>query len=317
MSDALIRMRIALADEGVDDKRARSLLFWARAFLNFNRNEKPADLSRADVEAFLDDLAHNRFAGRPTRLRALEAVERLYMAEGNVPAWLRMLLEEQRSGALPNVLSRDEVRRLMARLLGPDWLATALIYGTGIRLLECVRLRVRDIDLKKNVLIVRDAGDRELRRLSLPDNIHLRLREHMESLKLEHIRDIVENGGEASLPPAIAARQPQAARQWGWQYLFPERRPSGRGKRRVIHHIEPRALHARLERAAMDAGIYRRVTGHVLRNSFALHMIERGVPVREVERLLGTRRDKPDESATALPGLALPDGMRSERVTIN
>lgn len=324
MSQALTRMRIALRAEGIDQRRSESLLVWARSFLAFCNNDDAEELNRNDVEAFLNHISGERFAGRPARNRALDAIEWLFRnTPGGVPGWLKVLLQERRSDATPNVLSQDEVRRLLRHLSGNTWLAAALVYGTGMRLLECVRLRVRDVDLQANRLIVREGSDRVLRRLALPDNTEAPLQEHLEDLKLVHIRDIVEGNGCATLPPAVAARSPNVASSWSWQYLFPQRvghqstgaphrQPDSRPTR-VIHHLDPQSLHRKFERAAMDAGIYRRVTGHVLRNSFALHMIEQGVSVKRVERMLGTNTDGPSETddseacSLRIPAESVPD----------
>jgi len=320
MSDALTRMRIALRAEEVDQERTKSLLVWARAFLTFCNNDHPERLGRNDVEAFLAHASEQRFAGRPARNRALEAIEWLFstLPEG-IPAWLKLLIEERRPDATPNILTQSEVRRLLAQLNGTGWLAAALVYGTGIRLIECVRLRVRDIDLKHNRLTVHDNAGQVSRRLPLPDNIHGRLQEHLEDLRLAHIRDIVDGNGCATLPPAVAASTPNVARNWGWQYLFPQRpEPEDAGsneqRKRVIHHVDPQTLHRNFERAALEASIYRRVTGHVLRNSFALHMIQQGLSVRRVERILGTRAAEAGDEANAR-SLPIPGNPASSRVS--
>lgn len=312
MSNALTRMRIALRERNVDEDRSRSLLFWARSFLDFCNIDDPERLTRDDVEAFLVHASGERFVGRPARGRAVEAIEWLFRANGDgVPAWMKLLIEERRPDSTPNILSREEVGRLLAQMTGETWLAAALVYGTGIRLLECVRLRVRDIDLEQNRLIVRDSADRVGRRLPLPENTETRLMEHLEKLRLSHIRDIVDGNARTTLPPPIAARSPEVARSWGWQYLFPDhmehRRsdPGGIGPTRTIHHVDPQMLHRKFERVALEASIYRRVTGHVLRNSFALHMVQQGVPVSRVERMLGTRAAEPGDDAEAL-SLSIP-----------
>lgn len=319
MSEALTRMRSALQAEGVDDERAKRLLFWARSFLIFCEHDDPDRLDRSDVERFLTHLSEERYAGRASRNRALEAIEWLFRnAAGGIPPWLKVLLGEHRSSGNPNILTPDEIRRLLTRLGGRDWLAAALIYGTGIRLLECVRLRVRDIDLEANELLIRDSGDTIRRRLELPENIHERLEGHLEELKLVHIRDIVDGNGSATLPPAIAARSPNCARQWSWQYLFPQRLEKRRTQwtaptdGTAIHHVDPQTLHRVFERAALEARIYRRVTGHVLRNSFALHMIQQGVPIKRVERMLGTAEatgDSVEARSLTIPRDAVPEAL--------
>jgi len=294
MSEALTQMRIALADEGADPKRAEQLLFWATSFLNYARFDDPDQLDRAEVERFLSHLSSERHAGSATRQRALESIERLYRhTDAGVPAWLKILVEERGPTTMPNVLTRDEVRRVMRQLLGREWLAAALVYSTGIRLVECVRLRIRDFDLEAGRLVVRDASDHIRRSLAIPRELLPKLKAHIDEIRRAHIGDISEGGGTATLPPTIAARQPNAARSWAWQYLLPERRG---GERKAVHHMDPQQLHQRFERAATEARIYRRVTGHVLRNSFALHMVQRGVPVRRVELMLGTAREGSDES---------------------
>lgn len=297
MSDALTRMRIALVDEGLEPKRAEQLLFWATSFLSFANIDRPEDVDRNEVEKYLEHLSRDRHAGSATRQRALEAIERLYRhTDAGVPAWLKILIEERRPTTMPNVLSRDEVRRVLRQLLGREWMAAALVYSTGIRLVECVRLRIRDLDLEAGRLAVRDSADHVQRSLLIPRELLPKILAHVDDLRRTHIAEIGQGGGEATLPPAIAARQPNSARSWGWQYLFPERRGN---ERKAIHHMDPQQLHQRFERAATEARIYRRVTGHVLRNSFALHMIQRGVPVRRVEQLLGTARDEGEDSMSA------------------
>ncbi|PKL96604.1 MAG: hypothetical protein CVV18_01010 [Gammaproteobacteria bacterium HGW-Gammaproteobacteria-8] len=294
MSEALTRMRIALAKEGQDSKHAEQLLFWASSFLNFASFDDPDQIDRTEVERFLSHLSSERHASSATRQRALEAIERLYRhTDAGVPSWLKILVEERRPTTMPNVLTRDEVRRVLRQLLGREWLAAALVYSTGIRLIECVRLRIRDLDLEAGRLVVRDASDHIQRSLAIPRELLPKLKAHLDELRRAHIAAIGEGGGEVTLPPSIAARQPSAARSWGWQYLLPERRG---GEHKAVHHMDPQQLHQRFERAATEARIYRRVTGHVLRNSFALHMIQRGVPVRRVEQLLGTSHDAVDES---------------------
>jgi integrase len=312
MSDALTRMRIALADQGLEPKRAEQLLFWATSFLNFTNFDQPDDIDRTEVEKFLEHLSRDRHAGSATRQRALEAIERLYRhTDAGVPAWLKVLIEERRPTTMPNVLSRDEVRRVLRQLLGREWLAAALVYSTGIRLVECVRLRVRDLDLEAGRLAIRESSDHVQRSLSIPRELLPKIQAHIDDLRRTHIAEIGQGGGEATLPPAIAARQPNAARSWGWQYLFPERRGN---ERKAIHHMDPQQLHQRFERAATEARIYRRVTGHVLRNSFALHMIQRGVPVRRVEQILGTTRDECVESMTAVDAGIAPLNMPQTEV---
>ena len=293
MSEALVHMRSSLLLEGVEPRRAERMLHWAQAFLSFGDSDEPSELDRNDVEAFLDHLARRRDNATIPRSQVLESIKRLYRhGQGGVPTWLRVLIEERTSTARPNVLSEDEIQRLLARLFGREWLIAALISGTGLRLIECLRLRVRDLDLGSKRLRVRHADDRVDRELDLPEEVIGPLREHLDGLRSEHIRDIADGSGTVSLPPAIARDRPAVARKFGWQYLFPAPIPSGDVRRSAecIHHLDPNRIHQQFARAALEAGIYRRVNGHVLRSSFALKLLKKGVPVREVERILGAAR---------------------------
>ncbi|MDT8438328.1 MAG: tyrosine-type recombinase/integrase [Wenzhouxiangellaceae bacterium] len=315
MSDALTRMRISLQSEGTESARVESLLHWARAFLAHSKHREVEDVGLDDVREFLQHAVSNQHVGHPTRLRILEAIEQIFRhSRSGVPSWLRILIEEEsRDQDQPNILSHDEVTRLLSRLLGSDWLAAAFVYGTGLRLVECARLRVRDIDLDEQTVSVRDQHDAMQRTLSLPGNIQQPLAEHLEQLRSRHIRDIIEGHGCATLPPAIARQHPDVARKWQWQYLFAqrlERARNGNVQQIVLHHVDPRTLHERFEQAAVDAGIYRKVTGHVLRNTFAAHMLKRGISIRRLEALLGTGPEPLDEderpASLVIPPEAIP-----------
>lgn len=318
MSDALTRMRISLNDQGLDPGRAESLLQWAQAFLIHCDHREPEELGLGDVKAFLEQMEKEKHAGQPTKLRMLEAVEHLFrQSERGVPGWLRVLIEEEsRDKTTPNVLSYEQITKLLGRLNGPDWLAAALVYGAGLRLAECVRLRVRDFDLDNETITVRDADDRVTRTLSMPGNIRKPLEDRLDQLRADHIRDIVQGYGFVTLPPLIAEAHPEYARKWLWQYLFVQRlqRPGEKKTdppRTVLHHTDPDTLHEKFEQAAISAGIYRRVTGHVLRNTFAVHMLKRGIPLKRLETLLGTRNradDNPgeDEDGNLTASLVIP-----------
>lgn len=292
MSEPLERMQSLLRRERVDETRGRRLLFWARKFLEHAGADDPDRLGRDAVERFLEHIAHERYAGRPTQDRALDALDWLYRASpAGTPPWLQLLLDQRRRVAGPNILGRDEVQRLLGRLGRTEWLAAALVYGTGIRLLECVRLRVRDVDHEQRRLVVRDPSDTVLRELRLPATVARALAVRLGELHQQHIIDIGNRGGAVTLPPEIAASRPSAAHAWRWQYIFPARPGAARfgadAERRPIHHVEPARFHRAIEQAAHAAGIHRRVTGHVLRNSYAVHLIQQGVTVPQVESLLG------------------------------
>ncbi|MDX1625160.1 MAG: tyrosine-type recombinase/integrase [Wenzhouxiangellaceae bacterium] len=310
--EALDALRKDLRSDGVDDRRAESLLFWARSLLEHSGVRDPRELGREHLDAFLADVAERHAAGAPTQKRVLEAVVRLFKATvGRAPDWLKRLVEQRSGKRMPAVLSRDEVRRLLSRLRGREWFIASLVYGTGMRLMEVLRLRVRDVDLDDDVLHVRDESGEIQRSVRIPPHLRDRLATHLEELRLAHIRDIIEGSGRVRLPRAVAEREPKLARNWHWQFLFPnlrtdasspeEDRPDG-----LIDHVEPARIHRLIERAARESNIYRRVSGHVLRNSFALHMLEKGVPVRRLERILGAGRSPDEKDTEVIPASRMP-----------
>lgn len=288
----LKKMRESLESGNFSENVAKAYLYWARSYLIFNEEKDPTDLSREHVEAFLNHLAVDRYAASSTQNQALKAIQYLYEDVLMVrPEWLTKYLHEKQQSGIPNILSKQEIQRLLSHLHGQDWLVAALVYGSGLRLMECLGLRVRDLDFDLGRIMVRDDQNRITRETILPKKTVGRLRNHLEDRKLLHIKDIAEGMGETYLPPPVADRQPGVARSWGWQYLFPEQLnrvdPESRGVTRR-HHVSEKKIRQAIERAAIEASIYKRVSGDTLRNSFAVHMIQQGVPMREVELLLGT-----------------------------
>lgn len=324
MSNVLTRMHAGLRKQQIDEKTAKSILFWARSFLLFCDNNEPERLGRGDIEEFLEHLKRERFAGRAGRQRALEAIEQMYRyTDDGTPEWLKIMVEAARGPATANILSRQEVGELLEKLRGPDWLAAAIIYGTGIRLLECVRLRVRDLDLKSGTLHVRGENDEIQRSLAIPSRLVPKLSQHLERLREQHLSAISLGKGRVWMPDSLAERAPSTARQWGWQYLFPALpggseagAPVQRKQSDVIQHTDPRLVHRKFERAAIEAGIHRRVTGHVLRNSHAVHMLEKGVPLRRLEQLLGARA-APVGPVADKPVLSIPEADNSSSMPVH
>ncbi len=314
MSNVLNRMRTGLRRQKIDEKTAKSMLFWARSFLLFCDNNAPERLGRSDIEGFLEHLKRERFAGRAGRQRALEAIAQMYRyTDDGTPEWLKIMVEEARGPATANILSRQEVGKLLEKLRGPDWLAAAIIYGTGIRLLECMRLRARDLDLKSGTLHIRGENDEIQRSLAIPGRLVPELSKHLDRLREDHLRAISLGKGRVWIPDSLAEQSPATARQWSWQYLFPAlptRSEAGASVQskpsEMIRHTDPKLLHRKFERAAIEAGIHRRVTGHVLRNSHAVHMLEKGVPLRRLEQLLGARDAPPSGGSTEKPLLSIP-----------
>ena len=268
----------------------RTYIQWIRRFIVFHGMRHPNELGAEQVSAFLSHLAIQRHVAASTQNQALNAILFLYRDVMKVQLpWLNNVVRAKKPHRLPVVLTRDEVRCLLAQLQGTTWLMAALVYGGGLRLLECLRLRVKDIDFSYRQLIVRDAKGQKDRITLLPQNLIEPLRNHIVRVKLLHERDLVEGFGTVHLPFALAQKYPSAEREWAWQYVFPSKRrsidPRSRAERR--HHAPEDALQRAVKQAVRASGIVKPASVHTLRHSFATHLLESGYDIRTVQELLG------------------------------
>ena len=244
----------------------------------------------AEVERFLTALAVEGQVAASTQNQALSALLFLYrqVLEVELP-WLDNVIRAKRPRRLPTVLAKDEMRALLTQLDGRAWLLASLLYGTGMRLMECLRLRVKDLDFKRNEIMVRDGKGGKDRHTVLPQSLLEPLQREVERARLLHQLDLREGYGAAFLPHALARKYPSAAREWGWQYVFPSdqrsRDPRDGIERR--HHFDDGVLSRALKRAAGKAGVHKPVTAHALRHSFATHLLEAGYDIRTIQELLG------------------------------
>jgi integron integrase len=267
-----------------------SYLGWIRRFIVFHGKRHPLELGEREVTAFLSDLAVNRRVSSNTQNQALAAVLFLYEEVlGHELEELSNVVHAKRPTRLPVVLTRDEVKALLARLSGVNWLMASLLYGSGLRLMECARLRVKDVELTRCELMIRDAKGQKDRVTLLPQALVAPLREQLTQGKLDHDRDLEHGAGCVELPQALAAKYPNAKREWGWQWVFPasrqyQDRATGDVRR---HHQHETVLQKAVRRAAMDEGFSKHVTCHTLRHSFATHLLEAGYDIRTIQELLG------------------------------
>jgi len=187
------------------------------------------------------------------------------------------------------VLSRSEVERLLAQLIGTRWLLASLLYGAGLRVIECLRLRVKDVDLGYRQILVRDGKGEKDRVTMLPEKLAEPLRAHLERVRLVHARDLREGHGEVDLPYALARKYPRAGREWAWQYVFPSKNLSADPDDGMMrrHHLDESVPQRAVKEAARIAGIAKHVSCHTLRHSFATHLLEAGYDIRTVQELLG------------------------------
>lgn len=322
MSTSLNKMRLALREAGSEKETISRLVRWAELYLNFSQADDPEQLDRPNLEHFLTHLINEQHVRRDGQDEALEAIRVLHQtAHQRVPDWLNQLIEERHKTSAHNVLSYAEIRRLLANIYGDEWLAATLIYGSGLRVLECLRLRVRDLDFASGQVAVRGANDRIERWSPLPVNILDILNGHLEQMRQEHIQDIVQGRGLVTLPASVAAQQPRLARSWDWQYLFPQEPKSDdpEVEDQPKHHMAPEGFRRRLEHAAIDAYIYQQISGASLRNSFAAHMAMRGVSKDHIQQMLGIRKMAVGDDGEILPlaveGLHLPIEAPKENIT--
>ncbi|HJS46867.1 MAG TPA: integron integrase [Gemmatimonadales bacterium] len=263
---------------------------WVIRFVRFHGLRHPAGLGEEEVLDFLRDLVERGRVAVATQQQALaallffyrEVVGRALRLEGRIP-------RGRSPGRIPEVLNRDEVGRVLGRLEGVHRLVGVVLYGSGLRLAECLTLRVKDVDLgRREIRLRRGKGERD-RVTVLPGVAVEALERHLGAVRRLHQRDLAAGGGRVALPDALARKYPQAAASWAWQWLFPAgRRHLDRdtGERRR-HHLHPTAFQRAMARAVREAGIGKRASAHTFRHSFATHLLEAGYDIRTVQELLG------------------------------
>lgn len=263
---------------------------WIRRFILANGKRHPRELGAGEVEDFLSALATEGQVSAGTQNQALSALLFLYREVLRIDLpWLQNVTRAKRPRRLPVVLSQDEVRRLLAAMEGRSWLMASLLYGTGMRLMECLRLRVKDVDFARGEIAVRDGKGGKDRRTMLPRSLEEPLQREIERARVLHARDLAEGFGETRLPYALARKYPHAGRDFGWQFVFPSvhraRDPLDGRERR--HHFDDAILSRALKRARAAVGIVKPLSAHTLRHSFATHLLEAGYDLRTIQELLG------------------------------
>ena len=288
----LERVRIALRVRHRSPKTERAYIGWIRRFILFNAKRHPAEMGAAEVEGFLSSLAVEGNVSASTQNQALAAILFLYRdALGISLPWMDGIVRAKRSERLPVVLGRQEVAALLAAMGGRERLMATLLYGSGLRLQECIRLRVKEIDFEKREILVRAGkGDKD-RVTMLPEAAREPLLRHLEGVRRQYECDLDRNFAGATLPDALERKYPNAAREWAWQYVFPAsrlifRRSDGSARR---HHVDESVLQRAVRDASRRAPLSKPASCHTLRHSFATHLLASGYDIRTVQELLGHR----------------------------
>lgn len=286
----LDRMREALRVAHYSLRTEQAYVDWARRFILFHGKRHPREMGAAEVGAFLTHLATGRNVSASTQNQAKAALLFLYKRVLGVELpWLSEVVQAKVKKRLPVVLTPREVRALLHELNGTMWLIVSLLYGTGMRLLEGLRLRVKDVEFEHREIVVRDAKGGKDRVTLLPENLIRPLQEQLARAKKLHDEDLAAGYGEVWLPDALAVKYPKAAKTWGWQYVFPSPTRSMDPRTGTVrrHHILPETVQKAVKLAASRAGIVKPCTPHVLRHSFATHLLQAGYDIRTVQELLG------------------------------
>jgi integron integrase len=263
---------------------------WVRRFIIFHNRRHPASMGGAEVEAFLSHLATERHVAAATQGQALAAVLFLYKAVlGTELPWLENVVRAKRPLRLPVVLTPAEARAVIGHLEGTRWLIVNLLYGSGLRVLEALRLRVKDVDFQIQQLTVRDGKGGKDRVTMLPTSLVAPLTVHLARIKEQHERATASGIGGVDLPFALERKYPRAHLDWAWQYVFPSAHPSPnpRSGVRRRHHVREATIQRAVRAAAQRAGIMKPVSPHTFRHCFATHLLEAGYDIRTVQELLG------------------------------
>lgn len=265
---------------------------WIRRYIRYHGRRHPRQMGEAEVSAFLSSLAVEGGVAASTQNQALSALIFLYAEVLGAPFdCLDGIVRARRPARLPVVLTVDEVRRLLAELRGTEWLMASLLYGAGLRLLECAEIRIKDVDLDKRELRIRDGKGRKDRVTVIPARLVEPLAMQVASVRRLHGSELASGGGRVSLPDALERKYPNAGREFGWQWLFPATRtyvdPRTGDRRR--HHLHESVLQRAVQAAARQARLTKRASCHTLRHSFATHLLEAGYDIRTIQELLGHR----------------------------
>jgi len=284
----VVRNRLRLKHYSL--KTEKAYVYWIRRYILANSKTHPRELNGAAVERFLTLLATRDKVSASTQNQALSALLFLYREVLSIKLpWMENVVRAKHTQRIPVVLSKTQTHALLQNIAGREGLMASLLYGSGLRLMECLRLRVKDIDFERNDITVRDGKGGKDRKTVLPLSLKLLLQKQILAVKVIHQQDLVAGFGAVSLPYALARKYPKSKHELAWQYVFPASRRAvdpldGREKR---HHIDEKVLQRAVRQAAIQLEIQKPVSPHTLRHCFATHLLESGSDIRTVQELLG------------------------------
>lgn len=284
----LVRQRMRRL--GMAKRTEAAYIGWIRRYIRFHNMRHPKDLGKPELEQFLTALAVERNVSNRTQNQALSALLFLYKQVLQMElSWMDGVQRAKVSTHVPVVFSRDEVDRVLAQLTGHHWLIGSLLYGSGLRLMECLRLRVKDLDFERNEITIRVGKGAKDRRTLFPNRLQAPLEVQIQEVQRIHQRDITAGFGHVWLPNALTMKYPNAARELVWQYVFPSVRrsvdPHSGVERR--HHLSETGVQRAIRNAIRASNVRKKASAHTLRHSFATHLLEQGYDIRTIQELLG------------------------------
>jgi integron integrase len=286
----LEQVRHAIRTRHYSRRTEEAYVGWIRRFILFHDKRHPDTMGETEVTRFLSSLAVEGKVSAGTQTQALSAILFLYRdVLHHDLGWLQNVVRAKAPQRLPVVMTRDEVASVLRHLDGPVWLVAALLYGSGLRLLEALRLRVKDLDFGANQITVRSGKGAKDRITMLPATVKQTLRRHLESVHLQHEQDVTRGAGHVEMPQALARKYPTASRDWNWQWVFPATRSyvDAITRQRRRHHLHESVVQRAVHTAVRRAGIPKPASCHTFRHSFATHLLEDGYDIRTVQELLG------------------------------
>jgi integron integrase len=265
-------------------------LSWMKRFILFHGKRHPREMGGQEVQQFLSYLAVEGHVAASTQSQALSAILFLYqqVLKQDI-GWMDQVVRAKQPHRVPVVLTQDEVAAVFRHLSGATWIMATLLYGADLRLMECIRLRVKDVDFAYNQIVVRDGKGHKDRVTMLPQHVKAPLQRHLHDVRKLHAQDLQTGAGHVYLPYALERKYPNTSHEWVWQYVFPAAQPSRDPRTGIVrrHHVHKLVLQRAVQAAVRQAGLSKAASCHTFRHSFATHLLEAGYDIRTVQELLG------------------------------